>query len=74
MDLIIPQDLLQLVQDKLARESFSASAYYRVDMTLGQILEGDFFTEYIKIGMWITRPVRFCSWQGGLQCCDQAIS
>lgn len=58
MDLVIPQDLLQLVQDKLARESCSAPAYYRVNMTLGQILEGEFFTEYIKIGMRITRPVR----------------
>ena len=56
MDLILPQDLLQVVQDKLARESHAAPAYHRVDMTLGQVLEGDFFTEYIKIGKQILDP------------------
>lgn len=58
MDLILPQEELQLVQDRLERESCSTPAYYRVNMTLGQVLEGDFFTEYVKIGMKITRRVR----------------
>ncbi|RYO93524.1 hypothetical protein DL764_007973 [Monosporascus ibericus] len=50
VDLILPQDLVQVVKDKIARESRPTPTYSRVIMTLGHILEGDFFTEYIKIG------------------------
>ncbi|RYP18425.1 hypothetical protein DL765_003937 [Monosporascus sp. GIB2] len=51
VDLILPQGLVHVVKDKIERESRPAPTYSRVIMTLGQILEGDFFTEYIKIGL-----------------------
>ncbi|KAL7628465.1 hypothetical protein AAE478_002668 [Parahypoxylon ruwenzoriense] len=50
VDLILPEKLLHLVGDKVASDPGWASVFHRVIMTLGQILEGDFFTEYIKIG------------------------
>ncbi|RYP61511.1 hypothetical protein DL769_007667 [Monosporascus sp. CRB-8-3] len=45
----VHEDLVQVVKDKIARESRLTPTYSRVIMALGQILEGDFFTEYIKI-------------------------
>ncbi|KAI0396390.1 ribonuclease P 40kDa subunit [Xylariaceae sp. FL0594] len=50
VDLILPQELLQLVQEKLLSDDTRVPRYRRVIMTLGQVLEGDFFTQYIKIG------------------------
>lgn len=50
VDLILPQDLLQVVKDRIESQSRLVPSYYRVIMTLGQILQGNFFTEYIKIG------------------------
>ncbi|KAL6907270.1 ribonuclease P 40kDa subunit domain-containing protein [Trichoderma evansii] len=48
VDLIIPQDIHDIVVQKMAeRESPS---YYRVVMTLGQVLETEFLTQYIKLG------------------------
>ncbi|PNP44124.1 hypothetical protein TGAMA5MH_04411 [Trichoderma gamsii] len=48
VDLIIPQDIYDVVVQKMAeRESPS---YYRVTMSLGQILETKFLTQYIKLG------------------------
>ncbi|KAL7794375.1 ribonuclease P 40kDa subunit domain-containing protein [Trichoderma ceciliae] len=48
VDLIIPQDIYEIVVQKMtARES---PAYYRVVMTLGQVLETKFLTQYIKLG------------------------
>ncbi|KAJ1334225.1 ribonuclease P subunit [Microdochium nivale] len=50
VDLIMPQDAVELVKDKLEAASLLVPSYHRVIMTLGQVLEGDFFTEYIKLG------------------------
>ncbi|RYP69117.1 hypothetical protein DL771_006271 [Monosporascus sp. 5C6A] len=53
VDLILPQGLVHVVKDKIACESRATPTYSRVIMKLGQILEGDFFTEYIKIGLLV---------------------
>ncbi|KAI1467678.1 ribonuclease P 40kDa subunit-domain-containing protein [Daldinia caldariorum] len=50
VDLILPAELTQLVKDKLIGDPSRAPVFYKVIMKLGQVLEGDFFTEYIKIG------------------------
>ncbi|CAJ2512680.1 Uu.00g007990.m01.CDS01 [Anthostomella pinea] len=50
VDLVIPEELLQLVQAQITGDPARAPTYHRVNMTLGQVLEGDFFTQYIKIG------------------------
>jgi ribonuclease P/MRP protein subunit RPP40 len=34
---------------RLAQDAYSPT-YYRVIMKLGDILDGDFFTQYIKVG------------------------
>ncbi|ROV89802.1 hypothetical protein VSDG_08586 [Cytospora chrysosperma] len=49
VDLILPQESWQSVQEKLL-ERTPVPQSRRVVMTLLQILEGDFFTEYVKIG------------------------
>ncbi|KAI1804926.1 ribonuclease P 40kDa subunit-domain-containing protein [Daldinia bambusicola] len=51
VDLILPAELTQLVKDKLTGDPSRAPVFYKVIMKLGQVLEGDFFTEYIKIGV-----------------------
>ncbi|KAI1179365.1 ribonuclease P 40kDa subunit [Nemania sp. FL0916] len=50
VDLILPDEVLQLVKEKILNDMGRAPSYQRVFMTLGQVLEGDFFTQYIKIG------------------------
>ncbi|KAI0110280.1 ribonuclease P 40kDa subunit [Daldinia grandis] len=50
VDLILPAELMQLVEDKLTGDPSRAPIFHKVIMAVGQILEGDFFTEYIKIG------------------------
>ncbi|KAI1260608.1 ribonuclease P 40kDa subunit-domain-containing protein [Xylariaceae sp. FL1019] len=50
VDLVLPDDLAHLIEARILRESTTIPGYERVIMTLGQILEGDFFTQYIKIG------------------------
>ncbi|KAI3331604.1 ribonuclease P 40kDa subunit [Xylariaceae sp. AK1471] len=50
IDIILPEELLQLVKERLLDDAARVPSYYRVIMTLGQVLEGDFFTQYIKIG------------------------
>lgn len=50
VDLILPEELLELVRDKIIGNPGRTLTFYKVIMQLGQILEGDFFTEYIKIG------------------------
>ncbi|KAI0106505.1 ribonuclease P 40kDa subunit [Nemania sp. FL0031] len=50
IDLILPEELLQLVKGKILDDTARTPSYQRVIMTLGQVLEGDFFTQYIKIG------------------------
>ncbi|KAH0522715.1 hypothetical protein TsFJ059_006515 [Trichoderma semiorbis] len=48
VDLIIPQDIYETVAQKMTERE--APAYYRVVMTLGQVLETKFLTQYIKLG------------------------
>ncbi|KAI0869467.1 ribonuclease P 40kDa subunit [Hypoxylon argillaceum] len=50
IDLILPQELLQFVKERIIDDTTRIPSYHRVIMTLGQVLEGDFFTQYIKIG------------------------
>ncbi|KAI1308136.1 ribonuclease P 40kDa subunit-domain-containing protein [Xylaria venustula] len=50
VDLILPEELLELVREKIINDAARTPSYSRVIMTLGQVLEGDFFTQYIKIG------------------------
>lgn len=49
IDLIIPQECHAVLRQKLV-EQRQQPCYARVTMTLGQVLEGDFFSEYIKKG------------------------
>lgn len=50
VDLVLPDECYELVKQKLVDERASP-VFYRVVMTLGQILDGLFFNEYIKRGM-----------------------
>ncbi|KAF2691055.1 hypothetical protein K458DRAFT_426438 [Lentithecium fluviatile CBS 122367] len=51
LDLILPEEVYELVRAELEREDgVTRSVCARVFMKLGEILEGDFFTEYIKMG------------------------
>ncbi|KAF9873714.1 ribonuclease P 40kDa subunit [Colletotrichum karsti] len=47
VDLILPQECFELVHQKLVQE-LAPPTFHRVIMTLGQILEGAFYNEYIK--------------------------
>ncbi|KAF6834503.1 ribonuclease p protein subunit [Colletotrichum musicola] len=49
VDLILPQECYELVLQKLVKE-MAPPTFYRVVMTLGQVLDGAFFNEYIKTG------------------------
>ncbi|KAL2267078.1 hypothetical protein VTJ83DRAFT_4355 [Remersonia thermophila] len=49
VDLVMPQEVFELVQEKLLRDK-PAPTFSRVVMSLHDILTGDFFTEYIKNG------------------------
>ncbi|KAL7936423.1 ribonuclease P 40kDa subunit domain-containing protein [Trichoderma chlorosporum] len=48
VDLIIPQDIYETVAQKMTERD--APTYHRVVMTLGQVLETKFLTQYIKLG------------------------
>ncbi|KAI1334299.1 ribonuclease P 40kDa subunit [Xylariaceae sp. FL0016] len=50
VDLIMPEEVSTLVKNKLVRDEAQRPVYHRVIMTLGQVLEGEFLTQYIKIG------------------------
>ncbi|KAI1504504.1 ribonuclease P 40kDa subunit [Biscogniauxia marginata] len=50
VDLVLPEESLHLVREKVMGDLVQAPTYHRVIMTPGQVLEGDFFTQYIKIG------------------------
>lgn len=52
VDVVLPQESWELVRDTLLR-SAKTPEYCRVSVALSQVLEGEFFTEYIKIGMRI---------------------
>ncbi|KAH6609855.1 hypothetical protein Trco_003201 [Trichoderma cornu-damae] len=47
VDLIIPQDVYEIVVQKVVERH--SPAYYRVVMTLSQVLETKFLTQYIKL-------------------------
>ncbi|KAI8316171.1 hypothetical protein K4K61_010062 [Colletotrichum sp. SAR11_59] len=47
VDLLLPQECYELMHQKLAKE-LGPPTFHRVVMTLGQVLDGVFFTEYIK--------------------------
>ncbi|KAI0126213.1 ribonuclease P 40kDa subunit [Xylariales sp. AK1849] len=49
VDLILPQEALERLRTKLALDAFSPM-HYRVIMKLGDILDGEFFTQYVKVG------------------------
>lgn len=51
VDLIIPVEAYDSVQQVI--ETRQSPQYSKVTMTLGDIFEGEFFTEYIKRGAWI---------------------
>ncbi|KAI8956316.1 ribonuclease P 40kDa subunit [Xylaria longipes] len=50
IDLFLPEALLHLVKEKILDDTSRIPSYHRVIMTLGQVLERNFFTQYIKIG------------------------
>ncbi|KAI0485314.1 ribonuclease P 40kDa subunit [Xylariaceae sp. FL0804] len=50
VDLILPYELLEVVREKLLGDPSRVPTFHRVTMTLGQVLEGGFFTQYLKIG------------------------
>ncbi|KAH9904069.1 ribonuclease P 40kDa subunit [Xylariomycetidae sp. FL2044] len=50
VDVILPQEFLPLVRDKLVKDSTRWPTCLRVIMTLSDMLQGEFFNEYIKIG------------------------
>lgn len=49
VDIIVPHELLEVAHQKLVTDR-PVPQFSRVIMTLGQILQGDFFKEYIKAG------------------------
>lgn len=57
VDLVMPRDSWKLIQQTFLSNARTPQ-FYRVSMSLGQILEGAFFTEYIKIGLYIALHVR----------------
>ncbi|KAF2706656.1 hypothetical protein K504DRAFT_437416 [Pleomassaria siparia CBS 279.74] len=51
LDVILPEEIYEIIRAQLEDESGVArSQYARVHMKLGELLQGDFFTEYIKKG------------------------
>ncbi|OHW99458.1 ribonuclease p mrp protein subunit pop1 [Colletotrichum incanum] len=49
VELILPQECYEVVYRRLVKE-LAAPTFHRVIMTLGQVLDGAFFNEYIKRG------------------------
>ncbi|KAK2016719.1 ribonuclease P 40kDa subunit [Colletotrichum eremochloae] len=49
VELILPQECYEAAHQKLVKE-LAAPTFHRVIMTLGQVLDGAFFNEYIKRG------------------------
>ncbi|KAF3766753.1 hypothetical protein M406DRAFT_39069 [Cryphonectria parasitica EP155] len=50
VDLILPQETWHLLRETLLGVSIPPPEFHRITMSLSQILQGEFFTEYIKIG------------------------
>jgi ribonuclease P/MRP protein subunit RPP40 len=51
VDVILPQEIYETLRHQLVVETPPPS-YYRVTMSLEQVLQGNFFTEYIKRGQY----------------------
>ena len=49
VDLILPQELYDIVWENIETK-ISSISYSRVIMCLSELLEGDFFNQYIKTG------------------------
>ncbi|KAI5462921.1 ribonuclease P 40kDa subunit [Mariannaea sp. PMI_226] len=49
VDLILPSEVFGTVREKITR-THQQPCYFKVAMALGDILEGDFFSEYVKRG------------------------
>lgn len=49
MDLILPQELYETIRESLV-ENTPSPQFLRVIMPLGEIVSGDFFREYVKLG------------------------
>jgi ribonucleases P/MRP protein subunit RPP40 len=47
--MVVPQESLDKIRMRLAQDAYSPT-YQRVIMKLGDILDGEFFTQYIKVG------------------------
>jgi ribonuclease P/MRP protein subunit RPP40 len=52
LDLVLPDEIWRLVQDKIKQE-LDGIEYHKVSMTLLDVISGDFFNQYIKIGTLI---------------------
>ena len=51
LDLILPEEIYELVRVQLEQEGSAARGVYaKVFMRLEELLDGEFFTEYIKNG------------------------
>jgi hypothetical protein len=50
VEFILPPELYEIIKDDLVLDHMKP-AYSRVILPLTALLEGDFFNEYIKIGM-----------------------
>lgn len=55
--MILPTEAYDSVQQVI--ETRQSPQYSKVTMTLGDILEGEFFTEYIKRGAYIQAQSRY---------------
>ncbi|KAI2609337.1 ribonuclease P 40kDa subunit [Hypoxylon fragiforme] len=52
VELILPQEVMQLVKDRITGDPGRAPEFYRVIMTLGNILDADFFTHgFVILGV-----------------------
>ncbi|KAH0544956.1 hypothetical protein FGG08_000882 [Glutinoglossum americanum] len=50
VELILPAELYEIIRQDLERE-ISTVKYSRVILALSELLDGDFFNQYIKTGM-----------------------
>ncbi len=58
VDLIVPEEVYDTVHKKLIVES-PAPVFQRVIMTLGDVLTGEFFKEYIELSMKLATRLPF---------------
>lgn len=53
IDLILPAEACDVILEQL-NNTQKDPRYFKVHMTLGDVLQGDFFNEYIKNGMYVS--------------------